>query len=145
MSEQKLNCWSQKRNLTSNLNQLGAVGLGGLNQWWRIDFLGTKVHKLDVLPSWWCVLLLKRKRGQVCPTRKVFEEEEVLCAFTAICIAPVKWDKSSLLGENIKRDHNGQINLRAKQKFENSFCYNINEVDIVLWKISWRLNLSEWH
>ena len=28
-----------------------------------------------------------------------------------------EWDKSSLLGENIRRDRNGQINLGAKQKF----------------------------
>ena len=28
-----------------------------------------------------------------------------------------EWDKSSPLGENMQRDHNGQINLRAKQKF----------------------------
>ena len=32
ISEQKSNCCSQRRNLTSNLNQLGAVGLGGLNE-----------------------------------------------------------------------------------------------------------------
>ena len=63
-------------------------------------FPGPKVHKLDVLSSWWCTLLLKRKRGQVCPTRKVIEE-----------------DRDSL-GENMSWDHNGQINLRAIQKFK---------------------------
>ena len=29
-----------------------------------------------------------------------------------------EWDKSSLLGENMQRDHNVQIDLRAQQKFE---------------------------
>ena len=28
-----------------------------------------------------------------------------------------EWDKSSPLGENMQQDHNGQINLRAEQKF----------------------------
>ena len=33
-------------------------------------------------------------------------------------IIRAEWDKSSPLDENMRRDHNGQINLRAKQKFE---------------------------
>ena len=40
----------QRRNSTSNLNKLWAFGLGGLNEWWRIDLLDTKVHKLDGSP-----------------------------------------------------------------------------------------------
>ena len=30
----------------------------------------------------------------------------------------VEWDKSSSASENMQWDHNGEINLRAKQKFE---------------------------
>ena len=32
-------------------------------------------------------------------------------------ILRAEWDKSSLLGKNMRRDHKGQINLHAKQKF----------------------------
>ena len=69
---------------------------------------------------------LTRKRGQICPTRKVCEEEKDSHAFTTFCITRAECDKSSLLGENMRRDHNGQINLRAKQKFEILFATNIS-------------------
>ena len=67
-------------------------------------------------------LLLKRMRGQVCPTRKYAEEEKV-CALSLPFMLPGKviraeWEKSSSLGENQRQDHYSQINLRAKQKFE---------------------------
>ena len=38
----------------------------------------------------------------------------------------VEWDKLSPLGENMQQDHNGQINLRAKQKFGFFSATNVN-------------------
>ena len=128
MSEQESNSCSQGRNLTSNLNQLGAVGLGGLNEWWKIDFLGTKVHILDVLSSWWCVLLLKRKRGQDCPTRKVIEEEEVSRAFIAFYVAleshPSRMGKVIPFGRKYATKPPRSNYFRRQTKIRNSFCCN---------------------
>ena len=47
-------------------------------------------------------------------------------------ILQAEWDESSSLGENMRQDHKGQINLRAKQKFRNSFCYTRNILTVLL-------------
>ena len=76
----------------------------------------------------WSALELKRKRGQVFPTRKVYEEENVRALSPPLMlpgkVIRAEWDKSSSLGENMRRDYNGQINLRTKQKFEILFATN---------------------
>ena len=71
--------------------------------------------------SWWIVLLLERKRGPVHPARKMAKERKFRALSPPFMlprkIPRAEWDKSSSLGENMQRVHNGQINLRAIQKF----------------------------
>ena len=59
------------------------------------------VHKLDVLSSWWCglLLVLMRKREQVCPTRIVCEEEK-----RENVLSHVDWYVLLLASEEAKRE-----------------------------------------
>ena len=63
--------------------------------------------------EWWSATEV-RKRGSVCPARKICEEE-IERTFSPPFILPGKviwaeWDKSSSLVENEIQDHNGQNN-----------------------------------
>ena len=63
------------------------------------------VHKLDVLSSWWCdlQLVLTRNRGQVYPTRKVYEEEKRSRErYPAFYVTRTEWHQSFSLDEIYK-------------------------------------------
>ena len=102
--------------------QLGAFGLGGLNEWRRIDLLDTKVHKLDGSPHSDVILLIGRQgRRNVCPARKILRKRKFgTLSLPLNCLG--KWPGQNGISNphwvKICDDHNGQINLRAKQKYE---------------------------
>ena len=92
---------------------LGDVGQCELNERIWNEFLGATVHKLDDS--------LRMVKWSCCQDERDSEEERVWRTFTFELAGKVvwaEWNKSSSLGENMREDHNGQIILRAKLKFE---------------------------
>ena len=69
---------------------------------------------------WFCCYEGSRQKVRP-PCSKVTEEEIVWLAFTILC-CPRKWSGLNRIShphwDKICDDHNGQINLRAKQKYE---------------------------
>ena len=98
--------------------QLGAFGLGGLNEWRRIDLLDSKVHKLDGSPHSDVILLPGRQdRRNICPAQKILRKRK-FGALSPPLNCPGKWPRQNWISNfywvKICKDHNGQINLCAK-------------------------------
>ena len=119
----------QKLEVTWSVPVSGGINISNLystgNLWsWMVD---SRVHELDGFPHGVMVLLLWRERTE--STSILLERfwgRESLAGFHHFYVALEKWSGQNRINHphwvKICDDHNGQINLRAKQKYEVLFA-----------------------
>ena len=74
-----------------------------------------------------CFCCFEESEQKVRPSCSIGSEEEIVCGLSPFLCCPEKWSRLNRISHphwvKICDDHNGQINLRAKQKKRSSFCY----------------------